>query len=125
MEFFDINKVYENYISQGGEKSLLVEKYINHIDIKFYKSEDLLQNLFGGNHIKLLFNEALRIISKENFENSIDAINCLKFIQDIGSMAMWKYNIKVDNDLEDFIRDFDRLDVEFERKRLYLKIHVV
>lgn len=46
-------------------------------------------------------------------------IDMLAFMQEILAAALWKYNQKVEVDMENFAREFDRLDVEGERVRLY------
>jgi len=46
-------------------------------------------------------------------------IDMLAFMQEVLATAIWKHNIKVEMEMENFARDFDRLDVVAERIRLY------
>lgn len=46
------------------------------------------------------------------------------FIQELGAKALWKYHIELDENIENFVRSFDRLDLESERKRLHQEIRI-
>lgn len=48
-----------------------------------------------------------------------DFLDALAFIQEISATALWKYRQGVGDAVEDFVRNFDRLDVSDERIRLY------
>lgn len=46
----------------------------------------------------------------------------LMFIQEVLATALWKFGLSVGGDLEQFARDFDRLDVQEERLRLFKSV---
>ena len=53
------------------------------------------------------------------FGESGDFLNAAVFLQDLVATAMWRYHCNVGADLERFTREFDRLDIESERRRLF------
>ena len=54
------------------------------------------------------------------FEQCEDIFEALAFIQEILAAALWKYNLCVNPSVEDFARDFDRIDTLAERQRIYM-----
>lgn len=77
---------------------------------------------FADDYFLKSYCDACISISHSPFNESSDAVNFLVFIQDIGAQALWKYHINIGEKLERFVRSFDRLDIEAERKRLHQEI---
>jgi hypothetical protein len=66
-----------------------------------------------------LFTSLMREMKGRGFDESQDLIDALGSVQVIVTCAMWKHHLTVNRRLEHFARDFDRLDVNDERRRLY------
>lgn len=48
-----------------------------------------------------------------------ESLLALRYLQEIGAMALWKLDLDIGGPLEVFVRAYDRLDVPSERVRLY------
>jgi hypothetical protein len=53
------------------------------------------------------------------YERSADVLSSLALVQEMIATALWKYKCAVGPRLESFAREFDRLDRDEERLRLY------
>ncbi|HEX9983225.1 MAG TPA: hypothetical protein VGF69_08175 [Thermoanaerobaculia bacterium] len=53
------------------------------------------------------------------YEGAGEIFAGLDFLQSVAAQAMWRYCLGISRPMEDFTRDFDRLDVDEERRRLY------
>lgn len=69
--------------------------------------------------VNKLFESAINRLAKEPYCKEGEEISMLVFLQEISAKAMWKFHIKLVDSLEKFVREFDRLDMEEERRRLY------
>lgn len=69
--------------------------------------------------ITKLYDEVLQQMRGIPYANSEDLLKCLSFLQEVVASALWKHHCSVPSSLAAFAREFDRLDVEDERKRLY------
>lgn len=72
-------------------------------------------------YVEALYLEAMTALTTVPFEQSVDTLNGLAFVQEVSAAAMWRYNCDVGRVLEAFAREFDRLDLESERRRLYAR----
>ena len=96
-----------------------------------FKKEDIQRNavsifgeLFLENNQKKISRKIEDIIYVLN--NSVDSLEDPLFdeietLQQVISMAIWKYKMPLRDDLEQFAREYDRIDDERERLRLILK----
>jgi hypothetical protein len=82
---------------------------------------DVYRSLCDGacNALLTLFNKLLRDAQTVNYSESDEILEAFEFVQLIAATALWKYRIPIPEILERFAREFDRLDVPSERRRLY------
>ena len=69
--------------------------------------------------METLYLRLLREMRNIPYEQCEDLLEALAFLQQVVATAIWKYHHDVGKHMEAFARDFDRLDVESERMRLY------
>lgn len=126
----NFRKIYNLIAIRAGMKCPLLEGMIDcKADTQTHYEDDNLNEHYMYNelfspvcstYIMDLFHNLTIKMKHVEFEKAQEAIDGLAFIQIIGATALWKYNCTVDSELEIFVRDFDRLDVQEERRRLYL-----
>ena len=120
----EITRLYLEYSLSSGEKSAFLEESLVDFSSNTSDVDQLLQEFFDWEGVRDLFIEACGRISICDFGESADVINGLMFIQELGAKALWKYHIELDENIENFVRSFDRLDLESERKRLHQEIRI-
>lgn len=118
----DIKNLYQEYVLRGGGRSLFIEGVLAESQLSAPSVDELLRELFIGKFINNIFREMCELASKNDFNENVDVINGLMFVQDIGAQALWKFHINIGEKFEHFVRSFDRLDVESERGRLDMEI---
>ncbi|MFC5694167.1 hypothetical protein ACFPU0_01175 [Pseudomonas sp. GCM10022186] len=121
--------VYYLFLLRGGRRSSALESYIDYTDGELEFSEDFARNEPGmyrelfSPECEGYFSDLLkRLISDmrgQERENSEDILIGLEFIQNSGATALWRFHLEMRAELEEFVRDFDRLDAPEERDRLY------
>ena len=122
--------IYFLFVSQGGRRLSVLESCINYVDGTFVFSEDFLRNepamyeeLFSlecKGQVLVLLEKLMAEMKVLRFEESGEVLDGLEFVQNVGATALWRFNCKLDSEVESFVREFDRLDVVEERERLYL-----
>lgn len=122
--------IYFLFVCQEGRRLSVLEACINYVDGDLVCSEDFLRNepamyeeLFSltcKDYVHGLLRELMAEMKVLKFEESGGALDGLEFVQNVGAKALWKFNCDLDSEVESFVREFDRLDVDGERKRLYL-----
>lgn len=122
--------IYFLFVRQKGARIPVLERYINYIDGSLVFSEDFMRNepvmykdLFSvkcKDYMLDLFRKLMTDLKVLKFEGSGEILDGLEFVQNISATALWKFNCDLVSEMEDFVREFDRLDVIEERKRLYL-----
>jgi hypothetical protein len=120
--------VYQLRVSAGTERAPLLEQLCG-LGLGIGISEDNLRNqreyfeqLFSSecqDAVVGAYKDVSRGMAVKPFQEATADLCALAFIQDIVATAMWKYGIDVGSTLESFARDFDRLDLESERRRLH------
>lgn len=78
--------------------------------------------IFSEEHREKLEQLHLKLLNEMNgvpYQQCGDVLEALAFIQEISATALWTYHHSVGAMNEQFVRDFDRLDVSNERIRLY------
>lgn len=122
--------IYFLFLLRGGRRSSALEAYIGYVDGELALSDDFSRN--EPNMYKELFSLGCEEYFSDLFERlsadmrglererSEDILTGLEFVQSCGATALWKFNLELRAELENFVRDFDRLDVPEERERLYL-----
>jgi hypothetical protein len=126
--------IYFLFVHENGRRLSALELCINYVDGSFVFSEDLLRNkpamyeeLFSprcNGYVLELLGKLMAEMKVLRFEESGGVLDGLEFVQGVGATALWKYNCSLDLNIESFVREFDRLDVIDERKRLYLSAHI-
>ena len=121
--------LYELSVQRAGKNIDFVERHLERSSEPERHSEDDQRNestihttLFSNecrSYLESLYSEAIRGLGAVTFANGEDLLNGLQFIQNVIATALWKYHCDVGPVLESFAREFDRLDVESERRRLY------
>lgn len=122
--------IYFLFLFRGGRRSFALESYIGYVDGDLALSDDFARNerdmyteLFSPGceeYFSGLFERLSADMKGLERERSEDILIGLEFVQHSGATALWKFNLELRAELEDFVRDFDRLDVSEERDRLYL-----
>ncbi|HEY8553262.1 MAG TPA: hypothetical protein VIL43_01830, partial [Burkholderiales bacterium] len=73
--------------------------------------------------IENVYRSAMREMRGVPYALAGDTIEALAFLQETIATALWKHRCNVGKTLESFAREFDRLDVREERKRLHAVTH--
>jgi hypothetical protein len=121
-------RIYELSLSSGGAKNQVIEQILEwaHSEVLTIDDErnepEMYAHLFGNECRATLETVLLGLMrgTKElTFKQARDHLQALSFLQALIAKALWKYRQEVGLNLEEFARDFDRLDVEHERMRLF------
>lgn len=122
--------IYSLFLHRGGQKINWIEQYIGY-DNRTERSSDDMKNeqsayevVFSEKNRPILEQLYMKLQNEMNgvtYQQCGDVLEALAFIQEMSATALWKYHQKVGVIIEDFVRDFDRLDVPEERIRLYQK----
>lgn len=120
--------VYRLFLDGGGRKIERIEQYIGY-DAKATVSSDDMKNeprayetIFSAEHrpkLERLYLELLNEMKGVPYQQCENVLEALSFIQEVSATALWMYHQGVGTEIEEFARDFDRLDVPDERVRLY------
>lgn len=121
--------VYRLFLSEGGRKKInWIEQYLGFDGSVALSSDDkrnepgAYEAIFSEEHRAKLEQLHLKLLNEMNgvpYQQCGDVLEALAFIQEISATALWKYHQSVGTMNEEFVRDFDRLDVSDERVRLY------
>jgi hypothetical protein len=120
-------RIYQLSLECGEAKSSVLEKILECSDsaltVDDWRNEpELYARLFGNecrSMVETLLMDLMRDTKERTFKEANDHIQALSFLQTVIAKALWKYRQEVGLSLEEFAREFDRLDVEHERMRLY------
>lgn len=120
--------IYRLFIGDGGRRVNWIEKRFG-FDTGIALSSDDRRNepgtyevFFSPEHqakLEQLYLELLNEMNGVPYQQCGDVLDALAFIQEISAAALWKYRQRVGVTIEEFVRDFDRLDIPEERVRLY------
>ena len=122
--------VYRFFLHGGGRKIDWMEQYFGYDGRVMLSSDDMKNepNVYeticsDENRPKLerFYLELLHKMKGISYGQCGDVLETLVFLQEALASALWKYHQNIGVILEDFVRDFDRLDVPSERVRLYEK----
>ncbi|KAA0978049.1 hypothetical protein [Pseudomonas sp. ANT_H12B] len=122
--------IYFIFVHQNGRRLLAFESCINYIDGDLVFLEDFLRNepamyeeLFSpgcNGYVLVLLKKLMTEMKELKLEDSGEVLDGIEFIQNVGATALWKFKCDLTAELDSFVREYDRLDVAEERKRLYL-----
>ena len=122
--------VYRLFLREGKRKIDWMERYLGYDGRAALSSDDMknessaYDEIFSEEHRPKLEQLYLGLLNEMNgvpYQQCGDMLEALTFIQEISATALWKYSRNVGVVIEEFVRDFDRLDVPDERVRLYEK----
>jgi hypothetical protein len=126
----DLLILYRLFVADGGVRSKWIERLVNFDDATSISSDDernvadLYERLFRDNEapqIEMLYFKLLNEMKGNSYDACSDVLGALVFLQHILAVALWRYRMNVCQALEEFTREFDRLDVPSERIRLYTR----
>lgn len=121
-------RIYEMSVVTGEARSQVLEQAIGEPHLELITIDDernepeMYARLFGDQcraTVDTVRLSLLRNMKGLTFEQARDHIQGLSFLQLVGAKALWKYRQDVGVAVEEFVREFDRLDVESERVRLH------
>jgi hypothetical protein len=122
--------IYRIFRYKGGRKSNWIENHLC-FDGRITVSSDELRNeknayaaLFSEENRQNLEELYLKLLNKMKgvpYEQCEDIMEALIFLQETSANALWKHNQIIGIVIEEFVRDYDRLDVQSERARLHEK----
>ena len=86
---------------------------------------DLYATLFSKEcraKIESLYLKLLSEMKEVPYEKCKGVLEALMFLQEVAATAFWKYHCNIGKKMECFVKDFDRLDVTSEQRRLHEKV---
>jgi hypothetical protein len=122
--------VYRLFLHKGGQKIDWMEQYLGYDGKAVLSSDDLMNEpsayeaIFSEENrpkLERLYLKLLHEMSGISYGQCGDVLEALIFLQEASATALWRYHQNVGVAIEEFVRDFDRLDVPSERVRLYEK----
>lgn len=122
--------VYRLFLHEGGRKINWMEQYLGYDGRAALSSDDMknvpstYEAIFSEEHRPKMEQLYLKLLNEMNgipYGQCGDVLEALAFLQEASATALWKYHQNVGVVIEEFVRDFDRLDVSHERVRLYEK----
>ncbi|NWB97036.1 hypothetical protein HX882_14145 [Pseudomonas gingeri] len=102
-------------IKYTGEQAGFLEDHLRNESLMY---EQLFSSKCKG-YVLDFFERLMAEMRGLKYEDSNGILEALEFFQEVGAIALWKYNCNLDPKIDSFVRGFDRLDVGEERKRLY------
>jgi len=120
-------KIYDLSVDKQHKRVPMIERYLGIGEPAFVSVDDrrnepaFYQELAQNNGREL--QDCLRWLTGElravSFEQSGGILAGFDFLQAVIADVLWRYGLHVGEELERFTREFDRLDVTDERRRLY------
>lgn len=121
-------QIYKLFLNGGEAKIACLEELLGGSNGVAATMDDernepeMYASLFEGDcrtTVELLYLTLLRAMDGRTYEQCNDLLRGLSFLQLVVTKAMWKYRHDVGPTVEEFAREFDRLDVASERMRLF------
>lgn len=123
--------LYRAFLVRPRKRVAFIEDWLRGCDVQSKPTLDEQRNapdafraLFCDeclSELESLYRAAILNIRGRAFESCSDGMKALEFLQDIVATALWRHRCAVGATLEDFARDFDRLDVPDEMRRLHME----
>ncbi|MFC4820071.1 hypothetical protein [Dokdonella ginsengisoli] len=123
-----MEKIYSLFLLDGEDRVPWIEEYLGGVDRPNISSDDrrnelnIYKGIFSNKNrsdFESIYLGLRRLIKGKSYDSSHDFLAAMRFLQQVVSVALWKYGLEVGATMEDFAREFDRLDVPEERIRLY------
>ncbi len=120
-------KIYALCIDSGWKRVQAIEQYLDrlgpdHVSIDDRRNEHRIYQELAEKHRAVLddlFKQLLHDMRAVRYEHASGILDGLDFLQSVVASTLWKHHFTVGDSLERFAREFDRLDVPDERRRLY------
>lgn len=119
--------VYRLFLIKGDRVQWIDQKL--GIDRKISLSLDDVRNeseayvtLFSEKNrqkVEQIYSALMNEMDGVSYDQCGGVLKGLAFLQEVASVALWKYSLNVGEKIEEFTREFDRLDVSCECVRLY------
>jgi hypothetical protein len=115
-------------VAHGQPRSTFIEEWLSTSELAALSEDDRRNEADGFAAlfseecrlvVEQIFDDAMRKLRGLPFEQSKAIFETLQLIQVIVARGLWKHRCSVGERLEAFAREFDRLDVQSERERLY------
>ena len=123
--------IYLLFVKKGVPKIVWIERNFKFIGSNCTSLDDeknestLYGKLFneeGRRKFEALYQRLLNEMRQASYEECSEVFEALMFFQQVAATALWKYHCNIGQEVELFARDFDRLDIPSERRRLYEKV---
>lgn len=123
-----LEKMYFLFLLNGEDRAPWIEEYLGDVDRPNISDDDrrdelsIYRDIFSNKNrsdFESVYLSLRRLIKGKSYDSSHDFLAAMRFLQQVVSVALWKYGLEVGATMEDFAREFDRLDVPEERIRLY------
>jgi hypothetical protein len=120
--------IYRLALDNGAHKITWIEQHLGFDDRGIIHADDkknepeMYAFLFGEecrSKIEMLYMKLLSEMRGMPYKQCEEVLEALKFLQEVGAKALWKYRQDIGQKLEMFVREFDRLDMPSELARLY------
>lgn len=122
------SSLYGLQLDRGLKRSAAIETYLaiqvpRLITLDDHRNEpDTYEKLFSPEcrwYVEKMYSVMMGKLKIYSYQECGESLEALAVLQEIISIALWKYRKDVGDQLERFAREFDRLDVREERRRLY------
>lgn len=122
-----LRQAYERVVARRGERSEFIEGFIScarggiGVDPGSGGRASFAElfSLECRSLLEQIYNEALERMRRQSFGASAQTLVGLDHLQELIAVALWRHGLEVGELLDTFAREYDRLDVEEVRLRLY------
>ncbi len=119
--------LYRMFVARTGTRGPLIEQWVSFENERAYSDErrnepEIYNILFSEEcrtSVEKLLLDIMQKLRGQPYEQCESTLKALVFLQEIVATALWKYKYSVGETLELFAREFDRLDLQVEQKRLH------
>jgi hypothetical protein len=120
-------KIYGLAVHRNGSRVPVMETYLGldapgHVSADDLRNEPALYRELAQDAHSILedcLQWLLRELRDLRYEEAEGVLDGIAFLQAVSGDVLWRYNAPLSVALEGFVREFDRLDVDSERRRLY------
>jgi hypothetical protein len=122
-----LTTIYGLFVHRDGKRLPIVERYLGilvppTVSVDDRRNERATYEELAGKYrdtLDDLLRHLLREMQMVSYEQSAELLDGAEFLQLVVSSTLWRYHFHLNDLLEQFARDFDRLDIPDERFRLY------
>ena len=125
-----LRELYQQFVRRTGRQVAAIEQLVGgtgtrteqHGQDELQTSRECFAKLFSlecQSYVDQAYSGVVRVLQVQPYDSCDDAFTALEFLQELIATALWKYELAVPQNQESFAREYDRLDTELERRRLY------